>query len=222
MKTNRILVLALTCFAITHSTISFAQSSLTKASGAGAPGSKGLVVGLVYSNLSDSKSTSEFKSTYNGVKLSDREETFTSGIHAGLMGLHLGYKDIYASGTWGINAGLQVLRGLNGSETPSKLNIYKVLGDVVLPLTDHLALSAGLNVSYFDGYADNDFKVYPGLGAQVGAEVRMNQVALLVGAQLLSIRADYTATDYDGGVYKAEGKTNSLYSGVITQLSYTF
>lgn len=223
MRTNKVFILAFACLTLLFTGSTFAQTSVTNTSGIKTPGSKGFVAGLVYSNLSDSKTTADFSHYRNGVKVRDTSETSTSGQHIGLMGLHLGYKNIYASGTWGINAGIEVLRGLNGSETPSKVTLYKVLSNAVLPLTDYLALSGGLNVSYFGGLSDGDVTVNPGLGAQVGVEVRMKQVSILVGTQLLSMNQKWSNSYSDMGTnFKSEGDANFLLSGVITQLSYTF
>jgi len=223
MKTNRFLVIAFACAILLSTVSAFAQSSVTNASGTQSRGSKGFVAGLVYSNLSDSKGEFESKGYRNGVKVRDFSETNHQGEHIGLTGLHLGYKNIYASGTWGINAGVQFLRGLNGSEMPSKVNVYKILGDAVLPLNDHLALSAGLNASYFDGLSEKDNKIFPGVGAQAGAEIRFNEISFLVGAQVLSLTQEWSYSYNDmGDSFKDEGKATWLVSGVITQLSYTF
>lgn len=223
MKTNKLFIFAFACLTLTSAGSAFAQVSKTNISALKTAGSKGFVTGLVYSNISDSKMTTEYQTYWNGAKSQDSNETNYSGVHLGLMGLHLGYKDIYAFGTWGVSTGVQWLRGLNGSESPSKLNIYKVLGDVVLPVSDHLALSAGLNASYFDGLNENSVTVQPGLGAQIGAEIRFNEVGFLLGAQLLSLNSKFSDSDsYGGNTFKSEGKMSALFSGVITQLSYTF
>jgi hypothetical protein len=223
MKANKILALAFAYLTAISASSAFAQSSVTNASGTQSRGSKGFVAGLVYSNLSDGKGEFEAKGYRNNVKVIDFSETKHEGIHIGLTGLHLGYKDIYASGTWGINAGIQILRGLNGSEMPSKVNLYKILGDAVLPLNDHLNLSAGLNASYFDGLSGEGVKIFPGLGAQAGAEIRFNEFSLLVGAQLLSMTQEWSNSYNDNGDnFRDEGKATWLTSGVITQLSYTF
>lgn len=223
MKTTRIFVLTFTCLTLLSAGSAFAQSSVTNASGAQSRGSKGFVTGLVYSNLSDSKNVIEAKGYRNGVKVRDFSETIHEGQHIGLAGLHLGYKNIYASGTWGISAGIQFLRGINGSEMPSKVNLYKILGDVVLPLNDYFVLSAGLNASYFDGLSDNDVTIAPGLGAQAGVEVRFNEFGLLIGAQVISMKQKWSDSYNDmGDSFKNEGTADWTISGVITQLSYTF
>lgn len=80
-----------------------------------------------------------------------------------------------------------------------------------------------MNVSYFDGLAEGDIKILPGLGAQAGAEIRFDKFALLVGAQVISLTGEWSTLEFNGGTsFRSEGKTTIFYSGVISQLSYTF
>ena len=45
------------------------------------------------------------------------------------MGLNLGYKNFYVFQTFGFDAGVGFLRGINGSEIPSKINVFKAYAE---------------------------------------------------------------------------------------------
>lgn len=87
MKANHIFLLAYTCLTIFAVSTAFGQSSVTNAATKATRGSKGFVAGLVYSNISDMKVKSEYKNYISGSKVTDVDETTTSGTHAGLVGL---------------------------------------------------------------------------------------------------------------------------------------
>jgi hypothetical protein len=226
MKSKMILSLAVIVAINLISIGVFAQSSRTRTHDDVTSNARGFTMGLVYSNLTDSKSKDESNLYINGVRVDGDSDTQTYGVHAGLYGVNLGFKDLYAFGAWGWDGGLQVLKGLNGSETPQKLVIYKVYGDVAWPMSDVFSLVGGLNISYFDQLHSDvgAVKVEPGLGAQVGIETRVRSLSVLLGAQVLSqtVKNELSGTTETGVPFKQDGQSESTISGFIAQIGYTF
>ncbi len=186
-------------------------------------GSKGFVAGLVYSNLTDINLKTSITSYRDGVKIKDDSDSSKSGTHIGLMGLNLGYKSLYSFGSFGFDGGLQILRGINGSEFPSNINIFKAYGDLILPVNDRAALSIGLNLSHFDGLAEGDTKTELSAGAQAGVEFRIEKATLMLGYQMLGITEKFSSSyASNGSTFKSDGRFEGLISGFITQVSYTF
>lgn len=179
---------------------------------------RGVVVGLVYSNLTDLQVKWSSTSTSNGIATTASDES-KDGTHIGLYGLNLGYKNNYAWKYLGFNASGTIFKGLNGSETPSKLTIYKAQGDVVFPLTDNLSLSGGLNLSYFDGLNLDYTKYEAGLGGEIGIQGDMKGVGILVGYQTLGVKIK---SESKSATYSSSMTGDVLASGFITQISYTF
>ncbi len=179
---------------------------------------RGIVVGLVYSNLTDVQGKSSTTEARNGITTYDTQDT-RNGTHVGIYGLNFGYKNNYAWKYLGFNASGTVFKGVNVSEIPSKITIYKAQGDVVYPFTDILSLSGGLNLSYFDGLNSNELKYEAGPGGEVGLQADVRGVGILVGYQALGLRikGEYKGTNYS---YSSTGEI--LVSGFITQVSYTF
>lgn len=219
-------ILAIACFTSLNAMAQYKEgSSQARMKTSSKDGSKGVVVGLVYTNLTDSSNKYSATTSINGAK-TETSDTNKYGIHAGFYGLNLGYKNLYVGGSsMGFNAAAQILKPLNASEVPQKVTLYKILGDFVFSASDMVSLSAGLNVSYFDKLGEDleGSTIEPGVGGQLGVEIRLNQVSVLIGTQAVGLTQKYIYRDSSGGATVVSDQKNELFlSGFITQLSYTF
>lgn len=175
---------------------------------------KGIQAGIVYSNLTDVSAKYELDSPYSGYN-----DTAHGGTQLGLIGLNVGYKDKYVFGSIGFSASGTLLKPLNKSEAGDDTNmlIYKVQGDLIVPLSDAFSLVGGLNVSHFTGMSHASTTTYePAAGADAGVQVDLkSNISILVGAQLLGMSAKLKNS-------AVTGKIAGFADGVLTQVSYTF
>lgn len=187
------------------------QSSETK--------TKGIVVGLVYSNLTkvDARSTYD-KQLGNGATTSVTD-SMSDDTHAGLAGLNVGYKNYYAWGPLGFDASATVFKGINKSETPADTTIYKIQSNVVYPFTNNLSIAGGLNISYIDFKPGMDVKIEPGVGGQIGLQADFKNIGVMLGYQAIGARYKYDMTT---NFRTSTATIDYLISGMVSQVSYTF
>lgn len=209
----------LSALVITFSMAAFAQNSTTSGkSNAYQSKHKGIKAAVVYSNLTDVSGKSTVDGTYGNSSGNEyhftRTDTYHNGTHLGLAGINVGYKDDYAFGSLGYEASGSILKSINKSESEDSITVYKVQGDLVLPLSDMFSLLGGLNVSYFSFSNNAGVKVTPAAGLDIGVQGQFGDVGVMLGSQTLGMNAE----SKENSSYKSE----ALVSGFITQVSYTF
>ena len=209
-------LMALTSFAqnnASQTNARLARESTTK--------SKGMTVGFIYSNLSESK----FKATTKIVSSSGDTETISidsnGGTSAGLYGLDVGYKNNYAWGPLGFNTALAVLKGLNKSELPASLTFIKLQGNVVYPIQDIWSISSGMNITDITGQDPSltHLKYQPWIGGQFGVQADIGPVGILLGYQTIGVKVTGNGKE-SGATFDVDGEGYT--SGIISQVSYTF
>jgi hypothetical protein len=131
-----------------------------------------------------------------------------------LVGLNVGYKDKYQFGAIGLDASGTIFKGINKNESDyAKLTIYKVQAAAILPVNDVFSINGGLNVSYFSNSGDDQVKYEPAAGIDLGIQVDVKNVGIMVGTQFLGLNMKRTDVD---------AKLTGYYDGFFTQVSYMF
>lgn len=177
--------------------------------------SKGIEVGLVYSNLTDVNLKVDYKTNFYGTQI-QTSDTSKGGTHLGIMGLNVNYKDKHVAGMFGYYFGASLMKSINKSEVgDSDLFVYKTQGGVSLSPTQYLTFSTDLNISYLDFKSTtSDVKVNPAAGLDILADFStQNNMSFQVGYQVLGYSAESKSQDT---------KITGFVSGIITQVSYLF
>ncbi len=171
---------------------------------------KGFLAGATYSNLTNFFMYAEFESKNTNNKYTD---TYKGGDHVGLAGVQFGYFDKYAFGAIGLDGIASIQKSINKSEI-KEMTIYKVQGDLIVPLNDMFSLIGGLNISktYLKNEINSDEYDVSG-GLQAGVSAQVDNLQFQLGTQIIGMRK--SISDNNGS-----GKVTGTIDGVIAQMNY--
>ncbi len=177
---------------------------------------KGLEVGLVYSNLTDMNMKIEGSVNINGQSY-NFDQTSKGGTHLGIMGLNINYKDKYVRDQFGFYFGGAYMKPINKSESDLKTDIFK--GQVGLSYSpmDSFSLKGDINVSYISLKDNNSSIEYlPAAGIDLITELSIKDINLQIGYQVLGLNGQSKKSSGD------DLKITGAVSGIMAQVSYLF
>lgn len=177
---------------------------------------KGIEVGLIYSNLTDVNMKIEgtfYSNTGDSYKFDSDSK---GGTHLGIMGLNVNYKDRYAQEMLGFYFGGSFMKRMHSSESENEVNLYKGQVGLMITPVEHFSINGDLNLSYLDIKSDTSgFKYLPAIGADLMVEMFAKNTSLQVGFQALGLNGTQKDSTTDL-------KVTGFISGVVAQVSYMF
>jgi hypothetical protein len=176
---------------------------------------KGIEVGLIYSNLTDVNAKIEGTVYSNFGTAYKVESESKGGTQLGIMGLNVNYKDRYAQELLGFYFGGAFMKRMNSSESAEDLNFYKgQVGLMITPL-DYLSINGDINMSYISFKNTDNVEYLPAAGVDLMVEMFAKNTSLQLGFQALGLNGKSKNS-------KDDLKITGFVSGVVAQVSYMF